>query len=70
MATDESEISEMKGHWIRQLGYNQYRAIISRTQYWRSDRSEFKYDKFLTTVSLTFHIYKRTVKISMSLGNK
>ena len=70
VATDESEISEMKGHWIRQLGYNQYRAIIPRIQYQQSDRSGFKYDKFLTTLSLTFHIYKRTVKIPMSLGNK
>ena len=70
VATDESEISEMKGHWIRQLGYNQYRVIISTIRYLQSDSSGLKYDKFITTLSLTFHIYKRTVKIFMSLGNK
>ena len=48
----------------------QYRVIISGTSYWESDRSGFKYDKFLTSPNLTFHIYKMRVKIPMSLGDK
>lgn len=63
-----ANLKELKLEVHHQESRLQNRVGISEAQYWESDRSGFKYSKFLTPLTLIFLIYKMTTNKPISLG--